>query len=262
MPLKLPDLDPMELDPSPLVVVICQVRYEQSLVVSDADTGFKIHEQLGGKDGPYQLIEPVQTMSAQVEIGPFGFGQGMPPGIQTTGWRLLATDRAWTVTIFPDNIALETTAYRGWKADFKERFRSLLEAIAKHVNPTVEQRVGLRYANRITAENRKDPKNWLDVIAPELLSPLGGGFWSDGLVNAQHQLMLDIGEEAYCLMRHGFVSDPTGVIDSYALDYDVFRQSARRFDIDAISASLSHFHRAALAIFCKSLTPDYLDELG
>jgi uncharacterized protein (TIGR04255 family) len=257
----LPDLDAMKLDPSPLVVVICQVRYEQSLVVSDAETAFKIHEELGGKNGPYQQIESVQTMAAQIEIGPFGLGQGMPAGLQASGWRLRSEDGAWTITIFPDNVALETTAYQGWKADFKERFRTLLEAIAKHVNPSLEQRVGLRYANRIIENSRKDPESWRDVIAPELLSPLDSQFWASGLLNAQHQIFLDVGDDARCTVKHGFISDQAGLIDSYALDYDVFRQSIRRFDVDQIGASLSHFHRVALAIFKQSLTPEYLEGL-
>jgi uncharacterized protein (TIGR04255 family) len=261
MPLILPELDETVLKRPPLVVVICQVRYEQNLVVSDGDTGIKIHEQLGGRDGLYRWIEPVQTMAAQIEIGQYGLGHGVVPGIQSSGWRLKSDDGAWTVTIMPDSTSIETTAYKEWEGDFRDKFVELLGAITEHVKPSVEQRIGLRYVNRIPAEGRRNPADWLDVIAPELISPVGHSFWSEGVRSAQNQLELDIGEPARCLMRYGFVQSSLGLIDSYALDYDVFRQNARRFDTDVATEAIELFHKTVLAVFQKSLTPDYLSEL-
>jgi uncharacterized protein (TIGR04255 family) len=261
MPLTLPELDETALKRPPLVVVICQVRYEQNLVVSDGDTGIKIHEQLGGRDGPYRWIEPLQTMAAQIEIGPYGFGQGVAPGIQSNGWRFKSEEGAWTVTVLPDSTSIETTAYKEWRGGFKDRSVEVLRAIAKHVKPSVEQRIGLRYVNRIPADGRQNPLEWLDVIAPALISPLHDSFWSQGVTNAQNQLDLDIGEPARCLMRHGFVQGPTGAIDSYALDYDVFRQNAQRFDTEVAAEAIEYFHKAALAVFQKSLTSSYLSGL-
>jgi uncharacterized protein (TIGR04255 family) len=261
MPLILPELDETALKRSPLVVVICQVRYEQNLVVSDGDTGIKIHEQLGGRDGRYRWIEPLQTIAAQIEIGSLGVTQGFAPGMQSNGWRLKSDDGAWTVTLLPDSTSIETTAYKEWRADFKDRFIDVLKAIAEHVKPSIEHRVGLRYVNRIPADERRDPLDWLDVIAPELIAPLSHSFWSPGVRNAQNQLELDIGETARCLMRHGFVQGSAGLIDSYALDYDLFRQSAQRFDTEVVIEAIEYFHKAALAVFQNSLNPSYLSGL-
>lgn len=261
MPLNLPELDETRLAVSPLVVVICQIRYEQKLVVSDGDTGIKIHEQLGGRDGEYRWIEPLQVRAAQIEISPYGYGSGLTAGAQVNGWRLRSDDNAWTVSVLPDNASLETTAYGEWSEDFETRFQSLLTALAEHVNPSVENRIGLRYVNRIPAEDRSEPKDWIDVIAPEILAPLSHDFWSLGLRSAQAQLELDLDEGAKCLMRHGFVYDAAGHLDAYALDYDVFRHGIQRFDIQKIIEALDYFHKAALAVFQKSLAPGFLAKL-
>ncbi len=261
MPLNLPELDETRLAISPLIVVICQVRFEQKLVVSDGDTGIKIHEQLGGRDGDYQWIEPLQTMAAQIEISPYGYGQGMSTGAQMSGWRLKSEDGAWTVTVLPDSASLETTAYREWSSDFEARFQALLAALARHVKPSTENRIGLRYVNRIPAEDRREPKDWIDVIAPEIIPPLTDDFWSLGVRSFQSQLELELDDGARCLMRHGFVYNQSGQLDAYALDYDVFRQGTQRFDIKVITEVLDYFHKAALAVFQKSLTPSYLSKL-
>jgi uncharacterized protein (TIGR04255 family) len=261
MPLNLPELDETRLTVSPLVVVICQIRFEQKLVVSDGDTGIKIHEHLGGQGGEYQSIEPLQTMAAQIEFGPYGYGQAMNAGIQKSGWRLKSEDSTWTVTVLPDSASLETTAYGEWAGDFESRFQTLLGALVQYVNPSIENRIGLRYVNRIPAEDRHEPKEWVDVIAPEIVPPLTDDFWSLGLRNAQSQLEFDLDDGARCLMRHGFVYDQTGQLDAYALDYDIFRQGTQRFDIEKITKVLNYFHKAALAVFQKSLTPGYLSKL-
>ncbi len=261
MPLNLPELGETALSNPPLLVVICQVRFEQNLVVSDGDTGIRIHEQLGGRGGDYRWIEPLQTMAAQIEISPYGYSQGLAAGVQMNGWRLKSEDGAWTVTVLPDSASLETTAYKEWKGDFEDRFRTLLTALAEHVDPSIEQRLGLRYVNRIPADTRREPKDWIEVIAPALIPPLTDTFWAPGLRNSQNQLELDINDGARCLMRHGFVYGQDGKLEGYALDYDVFRQGAQRFDASAIQAVLDYFHKVALAVFQKSLTSSYLSSL-
>ena len=59
----------------------------------------------------------------------------------------------------------------------------------------------------------------------------------------------------------GSVYDPNGKLDTYAPNYDVFRQGTQRFDIKMITEVLDYFHKAALAVFQKSLTPGYLSKL-
>jgi uncharacterized protein (TIGR04255 family) len=264
MPLILPELDETVLSRSPIVVAICQVRYEQNLRVSDGDTGLTIHEQLGGQQGPYPTIEPMQAMTAQIEVGPSGFGLASAapmPGIQSRGWRLKSADAAWTVAIMPDNVSIETTAYTQWSEDFEPRFIRLLEIIADQIKPAVAERIGLRYVNRLNEPKLTEPKDWIDVVAPELLGPVCNSFWAAGIRNIQQQLDLDAGDGAHCLVRHGFVPSPKGDIDGYALDYDVFRQIPHRFDVEDIGEAVNQFHRIALAIFQKSLAPTYLASL-
>jgi uncharacterized protein (TIGR04255 family) len=261
MPLDLPELDETRLAVSPLVVVICQIRFEQKLVVSDGDTGLKIHEHLGGQDGYYPLIEPLQTRAAQIEISPYGIAPNLSAGIQMNGWRLKSKDSAWTITALPDSASLETTDYGEWSGDFDVRFRALLDAIVQYVKPSTESRIGLRYVNKIPAEQRREPREWATVLAPEIVPILANDFWSSGLRNAQSQYEFELENGAGCLMRHGFSYDQSSQLDGYMLDFDIFRQGTQRFNVEKIAEVLDYFHKAALAVFQKSLTPDYLSKL-
>jgi len=260
MPLTLPETDDTVLASSPLEVVVCQVRTEQNLVLSDGDTGLKIHEDLGGRE-IYPWIEPQQTLAAQVELGPGGLTSVGGAGLPSRGWRLKSGDGTWIVSLMPDFVGLETTAYTTWRGEFRERMLALIAAVTKHISPSIEQRVGLRYVNRIVEPDRKSPQDWIGIIANELLGPVADSFWSSGISNYQQQLDLDVGNEERCLVRHGFIPLQSGDVGGYVLDFDVYRQMPRRFDDSEISASLDRFNRIALALFHRSLADEYLSSL-
>ena len=65
--------------------------------------------------------------------------------------RFADIDGAWRVSLTPEFVALETLAYTS-RGDFIGRMRTVLEAVDKHVEPAVVQRLGLRYIDRVTGE--------------------------------------------------------------------------------------------------------------
>jgi uncharacterized protein (TIGR04255 family) len=261
MPLTLPDVDSTTLARSPLAVVVCQVRYEQNLVVSDGDTGLKIHEALGGREGPYPRIEPQQVMAAQFEFGPSGLSQFGSPGIPSRGWRYRSTDGAWTITVMPDFFSLETTAYTTWATDFRERLNSLLRTVGEFVRPSIEERSGLRYVNRISEAHRSQPVDWIGIVADEFLGPVASPIWSPGIVTYQQQLQLDISDGSRALIRHGLISSQDENIEGYLLDFDISRQEPQRFDPESILSAANGFNRTALTLFQRSLRDGYITKL-
>ena len=261
MVLALPKVDETELTRSPLAVVVFQLRYEQNLGVSDGDVALSIHESLGGRDGQYPRIEPLQLVTAQIDVSSGRSALGGLSSVPTRGWRLVSEDGDWSAAIMPDHIALETNAYGTWSHGFRERIHALLEAVHKHAAPRIEERLGLRYVNRLT-ESTSSPRDWSEFVSAELLGPLADDFWGPGVENLQQQVQLDLGSDLRCLFRHGLVPRENGMgFEGYLLDFDVFRQIPRRFSLDDAKKTLDEMNRAALALFQKSLAPHYLATL-
>lgn len=263
MPLKLPEVDDRELQRSPLAIVVFQLRYEQNLAVSDGEVALQIHEALGGRDGLYPRIESQQMVAAQVEFRAGGASPVASAGsVPTRGWRLKTDTGDWVVSVMPDHVAVETNAYTNWNPDLKGRISTLLRAFPAHAKPRIEERVGLRYVNRLTEEGVTTPDDWVDLVSAELLGPVGHDFWGPGIDNFQQQVQLDLGNDLSCLFRHGLIPRDDGSgIDGYLLDYDVFRQSPRRFAVDELEETLDLMNRAALTLFQSSLSTSYLATL-
>jgi uncharacterized protein (TIGR04255 family) len=261
MPLIMPQVDRRALARSPLAVVVFQVRFEQNLTVSDGDTGIAIHERLGGRDGAYPRIETQQQVATQVEISSAGLTQLLPPALPVRGWRMLSVDGAWVVSLMPNSVSLETSSYTTWTGDFQDRIRLILEATAQHVDPRIEERVGLRYVNRVIMPEASQPGDLVGAVSEGLLGPLADDFWMPAVVGYQQQVDLDVDGEVRCLLRHGLLTEDGGTTGGYLLDLDVYRQQPQRFDVENIVSLADRLNTAALALFQRSLTDDYLDRL-
>src|SRR3954453_15486492 len=115
---------------APLAMVVCQVHYDTNLAVADATTARALHDALGGRTGSYPRVQQIQSPAAG------------------GGWRFVADDERWAVAALPDRVSLETTSYENWD-HFRERLQAVLAAAAEQLEPAVEQRLGLRYINRL-----------------------------------------------------------------------------------------------------------------
>jgi uncharacterized protein (TIGR04255 family) len=259
VPLSLPTPNDTKLLRSPLAIVVCQVRYEQNLTVSDGGTALAVAKSLGGRDGPYPRLEAQQQFAAQVDLSNVG-SPGISNTIPTRGWKFSSSSGDWSAIIMPDHAALETNAYTTWTKDFLPRVTALIEAVAEHVSPQIEERLGLRYVNRLPRPD-EDSMRWSGIVVDELLGPAADNFWAEGIESLQQQLQLDLGPELSCILRHGIVPNANGQPDGYLLDYDVFRQYPQPFDLNSIIQALGEMNRAALSLFQASLTKQYLDSL-
>jgi uncharacterized protein (TIGR04255 family) len=163
----------------------------------------------------------------------------------------------------PSYVSLETSAYTTWSDDFRPRLAQLLEVVSVHVSPAMEQRLGLRYVDQITEPVVSAPQEWRDFISPELLGPILHPRIGPAVVASQQQVELDLGEEVRSILRHGFISDPArdGAL-GYALDFDIYREGIRAFDIDDILGTADHFHLRALQLFQQAITPKMLAYLA
>jgi uncharacterized protein (TIGR04255 family) len=257
MALSLPDPYTSQLPRSPLELVICQIRFDKRLRVGEAQLALAFHEELGGSSGPYPQLSDIEgqefVMSAGVGIEP----QTQPRSF--TGWRLTSAEGDWIITLMPDHVSLETTSYTSWDEDFQPRIAALITATANCVEPSIEQRLGLRYVDRIRELQLTSIEAWRDYIVPELLGPIVHPHFGPATIAAAQQLLFGIDEETRAGVRHGPVSDSGDGYVDYLLDYDLFRQGGRSFDVNGLIAAAHEFNRSALQLFQASVTDKLLE---
>ena len=254
MPLNLPAPDKTQLARSPLALVVCQIRFEDVLAVSEGKTMLAIHETLGGRQGPYPKSERLVGQGLNIHLDPAGAKSSARP--PEPGWRLMSRDEQWVISILPGYVALETTAYTTWDEDFRPRLANLIEATSKHIEPDTEQRLGLRYLDRIIEPSVNNPQDWEGYIAPELLGAVLHEHIGAGVTTAEQQIVLDVDDDTRCGLRHGFFADPARDQSlTYVLDFDVYREGVRSFDPGDILAAADKFSTVALQLFQVAITP-------
>lgn len=260
MPLTLPRPDFGYLPKSPLELVVCQVRHDDRPI--DADAALAIQEALGGSDGFFERVEQVELRVASMTVGPGIAAPGPTESFQ--GWHLKSADGAWTAALLPGHFSLETTQYTRW-ADFDGRLVDLTRAIAATVPPVMEQRVGLRYVDRLRGLDVREPAQWSKWIEPSILGPVLHPVIGAGVESTRQQIDLDLGDGHACVLRHGTVRDadaPADVEVSYLLDFDVYRSQSRRFVPEHIAEATTTFHEKADALFRQVITDDLVRYLG
>lgn len=256
MALDLPAPDKQRLQRAPLDLVVCQVRYERNLAVGDSKTARAIHDALGGRDGEFPLVDQIQVQNLKVTMGP-----GVAPSSsEESGWRFSDRDKTWHVTVMADHMSLETTTYETWEGSYRDRLEKAIKAVSAHLDPAFEQRLGLRYIDRITDDRIKEPGDWEKCIEPALLGvPRHEGLGSS-VLTAQQLLVLELGEQARCGLRHGFTMGPEEP-PTYLLDFDIYREESRPFEVSAIMETADQFNEYALQLFQASVKKEYRESL-
>jgi uncharacterized protein (TIGR04255 family) len=258
--LDLPDPDRSRLARSPLELVVCQVRHERRLVVGEGATALAVHEALGGAAGPYPSIDEVSGAELNVVMG-VGVGAPNVRETKTSGWRLASADGAWVITLMPDNFSLETSSYATWADDFAPRLDALVEAVSEHIEPTFEQRIGLRYVDRITELGLTELAAWEPYLRPELLGLVLHPQLGPGVRTYQQQVVIELAAGVMAGLRHGPVIEPGRDVVDYQLDYDIFRQGGRPFDVGAVKDAAAQFNIYALQLFQATISDALLEEL-
>jgi uncharacterized protein (TIGR04255 family) len=258
-PLKLPPPDETRLSRSPLEVVICQIRFEAHPEVSEGEFAREFHEALGGDQGRYPKIDTLEEQQVGVTIVP----TAETPSLESStkrGWRMTSADDSWVVTLSPDHVSLETSAYTTWAGDFEDRLNALVDVVAQQLKPTFVQRLGLRYVDRIKELELKSVQDWGSYIRPELLGVISHPELGEAVKAAQSLVVFELDGGAGCNLRHGPLPPDKERVD-YLLDYDIFRQGGRAFDPDAIKKEAGEFNHWALQLFQASLEDALLDKL-
>lgn len=255
MALELPEPDRSRLPRSPLELVVFQVRFDRHVAISDGRTATRLQQALADRAEGFDQISEVTAGEINVAVGPAG--QAVNEA-RSTGWRFGGATTA--AVLMPDHLALETSAYTTWE-DFAPVLAAIVDATAEVVDPALEQRIGLRYVDRITELSLKTPLDWSRYIREELLGPIRHPQLGPHVLSAHQQVVVDLDGEARCGLRHGPLENTATNAVDYVLDFDIFRQGGRPFDPDSIKDTAESFHTWALQLFHATVTDELLEYL-
>lgn len=242
---------------APLVRVIAQLRFPTIAAIEQRSFLAAFQEAIRAE---YPVLRPEMTKG--VLLGP----QGVAAMPEQTTWRFADVDGAWRVSLAPDFMALETTAYRS-RRDFLERLKEAVEALDEHIQPKVIDRLGVRYIDRITGESAKEIAR---LVRPEI-----GGLATTALApHVQHaisEVLLSVGEQSAMVARWGRLP-PNATVDpaamepvaapSWILDIDMFSRESTRFDPEQIMEKAAAFAERSYAFFRWAVTDEFLRRYG
>ncbi len=250
-----PDRRPLERPPVELVVFELLLLGEAPAVTSKDAFVFKNMLQAVGWHA--ERVEPAQRRSLGLKMV-----DGEPEvviGEQASGWSLIAADGSVTVSVFPAVVTAQINNYKSWGQSLAPGLAVLLEALAKVLDPSGVQRVGLRYVNRLIDEAAAEPRAWGGRVDASLLGPVLHEELGAALVSAQQQVDLAWSPTERGVLRHGpFKDGSLGGSLSYLLDIDISDAGSGTFDTARVLSVADALHLRALSVFQASLTSEYL----
>jgi uncharacterized protein (TIGR04255 family) len=252
VPLDLPEPDGSLLPGSPLDLVVCQIRFENKPEISTPEVALRIHESLGASEGSYPRLDQLQGQAVNLELGAQGHAS-VTQHEGEAGWRFQSADGLWIVAIMPNHMSLESKKYEGWET-FAQRLHELVDVLAANIAPAIEQRIGLRYVDRISEVEARTPRDWVTYLQEPILGFAAHEVLGDYLATARQQMLFDLGDSHGCVLTHGYLPRDDGRVE-YLLDYDMFREGGRPFSVEAVRETLDVLHSDASKLFHASITP-------
>ena len=257
-PLTAQPPEEVPLKDAPLIRVIAQVRFPPILSIEKKDFVGSFQEAIREK---YPILQPEQTQT--LVFGPPGVVQ---PTFQLT-WRFIDIADSWRVSLAPNFMALETTAYSS-RRDFLERLEHLLIAFDKSFNPQIIERFGLRYIDRLIGQ---DLQNISSLVKPEMAGLMAAEFreYIHQTVNESLFVIPKGGEKIIArwgLMPGGATFDPDAIEPvaeaSWILDIDMSLSKNREFCIEELMSEGRCFAERIYTFFRWSVKDDFLRRFG
>ena len=242
---------------APLVRVIGQVRFPKAF---DFDQPETLKLLRVGLTDAYPVANVGK--SAQITIGPEGVAQGQPQAVL----RCQSADGSWQVSVTESFVSLDTGSYAS-RADFAQRFKSILQVVFAAISPPIIERIGVRYINRICAlDLRAQLDRWVE---PELHSGVSIPLGEATLVHSFSESLFEW-NESRLLARWGWL--PSGAVPdasvqpvetvSWQLDLDAFVEGRFPPDADTIGAKVVSLAESGHRFFRRATTQQLLVDLG
>jgi uncharacterized protein (TIGR04255 family) len=240
------------LENPPLTVVICQMRFPRQIGIDERE--LRPVQKTLAADYPNTKI----ARTAELALTPTGISAMGEPD---QAFQFASDDGAWTVTVGPDAMSLETTAYLD-VLDFLKRWHRIATAVVDALDIERQTRIGLRYVNEMSLQSSSpltadDLRAW---VRPVLFGVVGAHARTGRLVSSSNELRF-AQDPGVCTLRHGLVQRDDATA-AYVLDMDFYDDVPAPVDLDAQARVLADFAHGAYEIFEWALDPAYLEKLG
>jgi uncharacterized protein (TIGR04255 family) len=260
MGLRLPAPDRSTLPHRPLDLVVAEVRFEYTPSVGDGMNAVAFHGAIGGLKGDFsqrQLVRSgVQVAMGQAPQLPVSLGLG------ANGWNFHSPDNAWLISLTSEHLTLQTSRYGSWEDPFRPRLALAVSALVKEFHPAIEQRIGLRYVNRIRGKQVATAYGWSKYISSSFLGPAANSDLGPSVQESQNMVAFGLDGGKTAMVRYGTLRDlESPEFLDYVFDCDIYRADNRDFDLEAISSAFDDFNHTALQLFQAAATPELLTSL-
>jgi uncharacterized protein (TIGR04255 family) len=249
-------LPPLKLSKSPLVLVLCQVRFSPILAIGEYFPRIQDKLRLRG----YPNVKSAMTQEIV-------FTQTGASVVQHPRWVLQDKARERSIIISDGFVVFQTTAY-GVFEEFVEHLAVAVNTVAAEVQQLLMQRVGLRYVDLLRST---DSGTWREYVRPEfhgLKSPV----LEEG---TQTQLIQSVAKTPHGTMavrlfqnREAQVLPPDLIEEASAakvtpppgrgelltiLDLDHFSEASRDYESGAVEREAWHLHDDLDRVFRESV---------
>jgi uncharacterized protein (TIGR04255 family) len=248
---------------SPLALVAAEIRFTDAPRLRQAET----------LDAIAVAVESFLPVHAQADGGVnIQITNGQPQVLPLTGRVMKNLDSTAAMSIFPDRLSFETTAYTEYSA-FRDAVVACAHALVDAgVKPAV-QRVGLRYLDEVRVPDARvaDARAWNEWIDKRLVDHLQLGPGAAPAVRAEGFVSYDLGNRRGLNFR--FAALPIGAVvvtnnlvrrpfvenvPFFVLDFDGYEDfagpKATLLDRDVVAMSLDAVHGPAGETFQNTIT--------
>ena len=256
--MSLPAPDRTPLAAPPLLVTLCQVRYEAREDLTSGTVAkalLKYYASLGLRSMTQVRQQQVLLIAGPATEPP---SQEAPP--QPAGWQFTNESGTTTVNVLTDQLTLEVRVYPGWDA-FLDVWEKCIDALVETTSPALSTRTGLRYVNRIQSRQARTVRDFrsADLVDPSFLGPIDDSPLSRYITATEGRATLRFDDDTDSLVQYGVVAEsPT---PAFVLDIDCFRAGAIEFERDSLLSIAASLNERALQIFQTVVRPALQEEM-
>lgn len=247
---------PLELSKSPLVRVLCQIRWPELAAFDAAAVSSDLGKLISSS---YPLLSKDQEQG--ITVSPNGAVQTMSG--QT--FRYSSVDGSWRVGLGATFLAIETSKYSN-HGEFLARLVDLVGSLLTVSSIPVYDRIGYRYTNRLS--DVADLESLTDYFDPSVLGGLVLQNQTFSLMHSISESLFRVDDGAMLLVRsawlkNGGTVDPTlphveG--DSWVLDLDAFDETAYvSFSPESVSTRASQLAKVAYTHFAAAIKDPFIE---
>ena len=239
----LPAVEAVELTDAPLVQVVAQVKFNSQSALFTHAGAIKFQEPLLERY-PRLLAESQNVITA---------GPGNVSTQTIPQWRLTDLAGERSCVIGPEHLTLETIIYDTWPT-MRTRLVEALDVLADLAPPRVQERVGLRYINHISATT---DTAYSDRVEGALLGLTEQAGWRDALVASLSQVVARE-ETTQLTLRYGRGAGVPGLpTDRFVIDIDLADETPVAFDKDSLIEYFDTLNDCSLRCFFATLADPY-----